>query len=93
VKDSYEWDPTTFIKAIPEQLTLGIEAPIWSETLCTLKDVEYMAFPRLLGLAEMGWSPLAGRNWNEYRLRLGAQGERLAAMNVNYSHTPEVDFR
>jgi hexosaminidase len=93
VKDSYEWDPTTFIKAIPEQLTLGIEAPIWSETLCTLKDVEYMAFPRLLGLAEMGWSPLAGRNWNEYRLRLGAQGERLAAMDVNYYHTPEVDFR
>jgi hexosaminidase len=71
---------------------LGIEMPLWSETLRTIKDIEYMAFPRLPGLAELAWSPLAGRSWDEYRLRLAAQGERLAAMSVNYYHTPEVDF-
>ncbi|HEX7394624.1 MAG TPA: family 20 glycosylhydrolase, partial [Anaerolineaceae bacterium] len=75
------------------QLILGIEAPLWSETLRTIKDIEYMAFPRLPGLAELGWSPLAGRNWNEYRLRLGAAGERLTAMDVNFYRAPEVDFR
>jgi hexosaminidase len=93
VSAAYRWDPTTFIRGIPEPMIMGIEGPLWSETLRTIQDVEYMAFPRLPGLAELAWSPLAGRNWNEYRLRLGAQGERLAAMGVNYYHTPEVDFK
>ena len=93
VPDAYRWDPTTFVRGIPEQLILGIEAPLWSEMLRTIKDIEYMAFPRLPGLAELGWSPLAGRNWNEYRLRLGAAGERLTAMDVNFYRAPEVDFR
>ncbi len=93
VPDSYLWDPTTILTGIPVSQMLGIEAPLWSETLRTLKDIEYMAFPRLPGLAELAWSPLAGRNWNEYRLRLGLQGERLAALGVNYFHAPEVDFQ
>jgi hexosaminidase len=92
VSDSYQWDPTTILHGIPETQMLGIEMPLWSETLRTIKDIEYMAFPRLPGLAELAWSPLAGRSWDEYRLRLAAQGERLAAMSVNYYHTPEVDF-
>jgi len=93
VSDAYRWDPTTILHGIPESLMLGIEAPLWSETLRTIKDIEYMAFPRLPGLAELAWSPLVGRNWNEYRLRLGAQGARLTALGINYFHTPEVDFK
>ena len=38
---------------------IGVEAPLWSETLVTIDDIEYMAFPRLPGYAEMGWSPQA----------------------------------
>jgi hexosaminidase len=92
VADSYEWDPTTTLRGIPESQILGIEGPLWSETLRTIQDIEYMAFPRLCGLAEMAWSPIMGRNWNEYRLRLSAQGERLAAMGVNFYRAPEVGF-
>ena len=93
VEDAYQWDPTTSLRGVPEDMFEGIEAPLWSETLRTLKDIEYMAFPRLPGLAELAWSPLAGRNWNEYRLRLVAQGERLTAMGVNFYHAPEVGFK
>ena len=32
---------------------LGVEACLWSETMATLADVEFMAFPRLLALAEV----------------------------------------
>jgi hexosaminidase len=92
VKDSYEWDPTTTLPSVPPELTLGIEAPLWSETLRTIQDIEYMAFPRLPGLAELAWSPLAGRSWNEYSQRLAAQGERLTAMGVNFYRAPEIDF-
>jgi hexosaminidase len=60
VKDAYDWDPATIVKDIPESALLGVEAPMWSETLGSIRDVEYMAFPRILAIAEIGWSP-AGR--------------------------------
>src|SRR3546814_13164688 len=34
----------------------GVQAQLWSETLRTDAGGEYMLFPRLLALAERGWS-------------------------------------
>ena len=61
---------------MPEQSILGPEAPLWSETLEDIDDIEFMAFPRMAGIAEIGWSPAAGRSWQEYRPRLAQQGPR-----------------
>ncbi len=72
---------------------LGVEAPLWGETIGSLRDVEYLAFPRLLGIAEIGWSPARGRSWAEYRLRLAAQAPLLDALGVNYYRSPEVPWR
>jgi hexosaminidase len=92
VQTAYTWDPATEVEGVTEADVLGIEAPLWSETLETLANVEFMAFPRLAGLAEIGWSPAVGRSWDEYRLRLGAHGPRLEAMGVNFYHAPEVPW-
>jgi hexosaminidase len=92
VQDSYEWDPGTVAEGVPESAVLGPEAPLWSETLEDIDDVEYMAFPRMAGIAERGWSPAAGRTWEEYRHRLGAQGPRWDAQGVNYYRAPEVPW-
>ena len=45
VRDAYEWEPGTFVEGVPEDAILGVEAPLWSETLGTIRDVEFMAFP------------------------------------------------
>jgi hexosaminidase len=63
---------------------LGIEAPLWSETVTNISELEYMAFPRLPGYAEIGWSAPLTRNWNEYKTRLGRHGERFKALQINY---------
>ena len=72
---------------------LGIEAPLWSETTETVADQDFLAFPRLLGHAEIGWSPRAGRSWREYRWRLAAHGERLDALGVGYHRATGVPWR
>lgn len=92
VQTSYAWDPVQMLGEAPARALLGVEAPLWSETLLTMADVEYMAFPRLLGIAEIGWSPAAGRDWPEYRLRLAAHGPRLAGLGVNFYRAPEVPW-
>ena len=83
----------TMVKLVPlAQSQAYSSVPLWSETLNTLEDIEYMAFPRLLGIAEIGWTPQALRDWNEDRQRLAAQGTRLEVLGVNFYASPEVEW-
>lgn len=91
VRDAYDWDPATLFEGVGEGDVLGIEAPLWSETLVTMADIEVMAFPRLPGIAEVGWSP-AGRVWEEYRGRLAAHAARWTAMGVSFHRSPQVPW-
>ena len=90
---AYEWNPATLLPGVPETAILGVEAPIWSETLATMDDLEYMAFPRLAGVAEVAWSPQEGRQWTEFRARLGAQAPRWTALGINAYWSPTVEWR
>jgi hexosaminidase len=92
VEDSYDWDPATYLPDVPEAMIVGVEAPIWTETLRTRSDVDYMAFPRLAGIAEIGWSPRAARRWEGYRARLGVHGPRFQAMGVGFFRSPQVPW-
>jgi hexosaminidase len=93
VKDAYEWEPASLLDGIDEQDILGVEAPLWSETLLTINDIEFMAFPRLIGIAEIGWSPRSGRHWDEYRVRLGSLARRLALRDVSFYRSPQVSWQ
>jgi hexosaminidase len=91
VKVAYDWEPSAYIEGLEENDILGLEAPLWTETVLTMKDIEYMTFPRILGMAELAWSPI-GQTWEEYRQRLAAHGKRMEAMGINYFKSPDVDW-
>ncbi|GAA1728442.1 beta-N-acetylhexosaminidase [Streptomyces yatensis] len=91
-KQSYDWDPGTYIKDAPASSVLGVEAPLWTETLETSAHIEYMAFPRLPGIAELGWSPASAHDWESYRVRVAAQGPRWDAMGITYYHSPQIPW-
>jgi len=91
VQNSYSgWDPATLVSGVPEASIIGVEGPLWSETVMTTSDIDQMAWPRLAGLAEIGWSPAAGKSWTEYKVRLGSHGPRLTNMGINFFHSTEV---
>ncbi|WP_432107400.1 beta-N-acetylhexosaminidase [Streptomyces sp. AA1529] len=92
VRRSYDWDPARYLEGVPEEAVLGVEAPLWSETIETSAQLEYLAFPRLPGLAELGWSPAATHDWDGYRTRLARQGSRWERMGVNYHRSPQVPW-
>ena len=56
----------------------------------TLGRVDYQVFPRLIALAEVGWSPKERRDWDDFRGRLRAHGERLKKLGVSYYRDPAV---
>lgn len=92
VRSSYDWSVTDVFASVPERSIRGVEAPLWSETLGLRSDFEYLAFPRLVSVAEIGWSRGEARDWDEFRHRLGAQAPRWSALGVNFHRAPDVPW-
>lgn len=87
VETAYKWDPADYA---PKNLILGIESPLWTETIEDTKAMDYMIYPRLLGYAEIGWTPKNARDWAEYKGRLESQGERMKNKGINYYNDPSI---
>ncbi len=92
VDRGYDWDPTTVIGEVPEKSILGVEAPLWSETVVTREDIDYLMFPRLLGIAEIAWSQREDRDWETYRTRLAAHAPQMEDAGIDYYKSPKVDW-
>jgi hexosaminidase len=92
IDSSYIWDPAKMVSGIGKDDILGVEAPLWTETITNMKELEYMVFPRLPGIAEIGWSPAEIRKWSDYKVRLGNQAARFKAMDINYYASKQVPW-
>ncbi len=92
VDHAYTWSPDTVVPGLQKEQILGIEAPLWSETLEKIEDIEFMVFPRLPGYAEIGWTANDLRNWDEYKLRLAKHGKRFEDYNINFYRSPLVPW-
>ncbi len=84
VDHGYSWSPDQLTEGIAKENILGIEAPLWSETVTNMDEIEYLVFPRLLGYAEIGWTPAPQRNWEDYKVRLGKFAPQLKAAGIDY---------
>ena len=92
VDTAYGWDPGAYVPGVPASSVLGVEAPLWTETIVTSADIDYMAFPRLPAIAELSWSPWRTHNQAAFAARLGAQGPRWKVMGINYYHSAQVPW-
>jgi len=85
LKKVYQYDPIP--KAItPEKAkhVLGVQGQLWGEYISTPKHLEYMAYPRAIALAEVGWSPKRLKDYEKFIVRLRHHLKRLEAMDINY---------
>ena len=92
VDSAYTWDPLTYVEGVGRDNILGIESPLWTEKITTMDEIEYMVFPRMVGYAEIGWSPSAGRSWDEYKVRLGKHAGRFKALDIDYYSSKRVPW-
>ena len=88
LEDVYRFEP------VPAELTpeeaervIGTQANIWTETMDSVRVLDYMAFPRLAAFAEVAWSDLpapAERDYADFERRMAAHYGRLDALGVGY---------
>jgi len=84
VEDVYAFSP------VPGSLTpdearhvLGGQCNVWTEYMDSARVIDYFVFPRLAAFAEAVWTA-GDRDIDEFRPRLAAHLDRLAAFGVEY---------
>jgi hexosaminidase len=92
LEDSYNWDPSTYTEGINKFDILGVEAPLWTETVTNRADIEYMTFPRLAAIAEVAWSPSNLRSWEDFQRRIAIQGKRWDINKIGFYRSPQVNW-
>jgi hexosaminidase len=80
----YGYNPTAALPAEAMGRVLGTQAQLWTEYMPNPRQVEFMAFPRLCALAEVAWTPVAEKDYDDFLARLPEHLARLKALDVNY---------
>ncbi|SMO46011.1 hexosaminidase [Saccharicrinis carchari] len=88
LEESYGYDP------VPQSLSpekakhvLGTQGNVWSEYMYESDLFEYRIYPRIIALAEVGWTEVANKSYDDFLKRMDKQFVRLDKHNVNY-HIP-----
>ncbi|MGH8054607.1 MAG: beta-N-acetylhexosaminidase [Stenotrophomonas sp.] len=84
----YAFDP------VPAQLTeaqrkhvIGVQANMWTEHTRTFARLQHNVFPRMAALAEIAWTPLERKRYDDFLARLPAQLQRYKALGIGYGQT------
>ncbi|MBP9903454.1 MAG: beta-N-acetylhexosaminidase [Verrucomicrobia bacterium] len=84
----YALDPVRGLTPEQARLVLGVQAQLWTEEVPD-ERVFVKTFPRILALAEVGWTPPGQREGAEFNRRLAAFLPRLDALGIPY-YKPRV---
>jgi len=64
---------------------LGVQANLWTEYILDFKQVQYMIFPRLFALSEVGWGTSNPDKYKEFENRVVEHFKVLDKMSINYA--------
>lgn len=67
-----------------KDLYLGLQGSLWTEDISTNGLLEYLAFPRLMAIAETGWTPQNLKDYKDFNKRMTADSTMLNYNNYNY---------
>lgn len=87
-------------KPVPERITgargrssedmrknyIGVQATFWTEHVSDIDYLNYLAFPRLLAVAETGWSPEDKKDFEGFRTRFTADTALFRLTGRLYGH-------
>ncbi|WP_109505354.1 family 20 glycosylhydrolase [Nocardioides speluncae] len=90
----YNWDPTTTVEGgVAESGVLGVEGPLWSETVRGEDQALYLALPRAAAILETGWTAADRKDPAGFAERLGGLGVHLTSGGTNYYESRRATWR
>ncbi len=90
LKSVYNFDPLTVIDDEHKQNVIGIETPLWTELVHTVERLHQQAFPRVIAVAEAGWST-GEKDYDDFVGRLYNVLGILEAYDIGYTPMKNVN--
>ena len=87
---SYNPVPDTLVGLGKSNFVKGVQGNIWSEYMYTTDLMEYRIYPPILAVAEIGWTPLEGKDYKDFERRIDNALVRLDCHGINY-HIPQPE--
>lgn len=88
LEKTYSYDPIPKdIKPENRHHILGAQGNLWAEYLYTPEMYQYRAYPRILAIAELTWTPKEKKNFEDFSRRINNAYVRLDSHGINY-HIP-----
>ncbi len=85
VERAYSYEPVPLeLEGEFHKHILGVQGNIWTHIAVNQAATDIQVFPRLIALAEVGWSAEGHRNWKSFSRRLTAHNPRLDCLDVEY---------
>jgi len=67
LQKTYSYNPTPpTLTADQQKYIIGVQACMWAEHLNSEIKAEHLLLPRMLAMAEVGWTPLANKNFADF---------------------------
>lgn len=85
---NYQPVPEDFTEAQSKHV-LGVQANLWSEYIPNFTRLQYQTFPRMLALAESGWTQKSNKDYEDFTQRMDKQYQRLDTLDITY-YIPSV---
>jgi hexosaminidase len=87
LEDVYKYNPFETMTSEQAQMVMGVQGSLWTEFVRNNQDVEYLAFPRLTALAEIGWTKPENQNWERFLANLDELTARYDLLGLNYARS------
>ncbi|MDE1192210.1 MAG: beta-N-acetylhexosaminidase [Arachidicoccus sp.] len=85
IKRVYEYDPySSKLTKEETKYISGLQANVWTEYMADPAKVEYMIFPRMAAVAEIGWTQIKNKNYDDFKIRLQNEIARYKLWGNNY---------
>ena len=83
LKKTYSYNPVPAdADSLVKQHIIGVQANCWAEYMPTEDNRDYQIFPRLIAIAETGWTPMKEKNFTSFCSRMVEDFKRLEIMGV-----------
>ncbi len=89
---AYLWSPENYADSLEREDILGVESPLWTETVTNRADLEYLVFPRLSAIAEVAWTKTERKDWESFKKRIAIQGKRWDINGIGFYKSPKVNW-
>lgn len=92
LKKTYSFNP--YIKGLNDvgkSNVVGVETPIWTEFVEDFDRMSYMCFPRMMAVAETGWTLWDNKDYDDFKKRAVSESAYLCSLGINMAASSKWD--